>query len=105
MVVLLYIHVCGYSYVQVPQFILDDFIERGIGSQCHIICTQPRRISAVSVSETRLTEGLYFVCLNECICVCVHVHLCVCVRERECVCVCVCERESVYMHACVCLSV
>ncbi|KAK7094211.1 hypothetical protein V1264_007863 [Littorina saxatilis] len=46
---------CGKT-TQVPQFILDDYIERGDGSQCHIICTQPRRISAVSVAERVASE-------------------------------------------------
>ncbi|XP_063227426.1 ATP-dependent DNA/RNA helicase DHX36-like isoform X2 [Bacillus rossius redtenbacheri] len=41
---------CGKT-TQVAQFILDDFISRGDGSKCHIVCTQPRRISAVSVAE------------------------------------------------------
>lgn len=36
---------------QVPQFILDDMIEAGDGGQCNIICTQPRRIAAISVAE------------------------------------------------------
>ena len=33
------------------QFILDDFISSGQGAYCNIICTQPRRISAVSVAD------------------------------------------------------
>lgn len=33
------------------QFILDDYILRGEGSMCRILCTQPRRISATSVAE------------------------------------------------------
>lgn len=37
-----------------PQFILDDYISKGMGSQCRIICTQPRRISAISVSHVPL---------------------------------------------------
>ncbi|XP_060066798.1 ATP-dependent DNA/RNA helicase DHX36-like [Ylistrum balloti] len=41
---------CGKT-TQVPQYILDDFISQGKGSQCKVICTQPRRISAVSVAE------------------------------------------------------
>ncbi|GAV06141.1 hypothetical protein RvY_16172 [Ramazzottius varieornatus] len=41
---------CGKT-TQLPQFILDDWIERGDGGRCRIICTQPRRISAISVSE------------------------------------------------------
>ncbi|KAG8691340.1 hypothetical protein FRC11_004897 [Ceratobasidium sp. 423] len=36
---------------QVPQLILDEMIERGKGSRCNIICTQPRRIAAISVAE------------------------------------------------------
>ena len=36
---------------QVCQFILDDFISSGQGAYCNIICTQPRRISAVSVAD------------------------------------------------------
>ncbi|KAK3104587.1 hypothetical protein FSP39_005663 [Pinctada imbricata] len=41
---------CGKT-TQVPQFILDHYIEQGKGSECRVICTQPRRISAVSVAE------------------------------------------------------
>lgn len=41
---------CGKT-TQVAQFILDDFVEKRQGSLCHIICTQPRRISAISVAE------------------------------------------------------
>lgn len=39
---------CGKT-TQVTQFILDDYINRGKGSLCRIVCTQPRRISAISV--------------------------------------------------------
>ncbi|XP_059313551.1 DExH-box ATP-dependent RNA helicase DExH7, chloroplastic isoform X2 [Lycium ferocissimum] len=41
---------CGKT-TQVPQFILDDMIESGRGGHCNIICTQPRRIAAISVAE------------------------------------------------------
>ena len=41
---------CGKT-TQVPQFLLDEMIESGRGAECYIICTQPRRISAVSVAE------------------------------------------------------
>ncbi|KAG5269044.1 hypothetical protein AALO_G00197670 [Alosa alosa] len=41
---------CGKT-TQVTQFILDDYIERGMGSLCRVVCTQPRRISAISVAE------------------------------------------------------
>lgn len=39
---------CGKT-TQVTQFILDDYINRGMGSMCRVVCTQPRRISAISV--------------------------------------------------------
>ncbi|CAI8047009.1 ATP-dependent DNA/RNA helicase DHX36 [Geodia barretti] len=41
---------CGKT-TQVPQFILEDAVERGFGAQIQIICTQPRRISAISVAK------------------------------------------------------
>ncbi|XP_054266470.1 ATP-dependent DNA/RNA helicase DHX36-like isoform X2 [Macrosteles quadrilineatus] len=46
---------CGKT-TQVAQFILDDRIEKGLGSTCHIVCTQPRRISAISVAERVAAE-------------------------------------------------
>ncbi|WFD33213.1 RNA helicase [Malassezia cuniculi] len=36
---------------QVPQILLDDYILREQGSRCNIICTQPRRIAAISVAQ------------------------------------------------------
>ena len=41
---------CGKT-TQLPQFILETEIEEMRGAQCSIICTQPRRISAVSVAQ------------------------------------------------------
>ncbi|KAF5404215.1 putative ATP-dependent RNA helicase A [Paragonimus heterotremus] len=41
---------CGKT-TQVPQFILDSFIESGRGAECSILVTQPRRISAISLAE------------------------------------------------------
>ncbi|KAH8377425.1 hypothetical protein KR093_005401 [Drosophila rubida] len=41
---------CGKT-TQVPQILLDDEIAQGRASACHIICTQPRRISAITVAE------------------------------------------------------
>ena len=38
---------CGKS-TQVPQFVLDD---PRTGQSCKIVCTQPRRISAIAVAE------------------------------------------------------
>lgn len=39
---------CGKS-TQVPQFLIDDAMSRG--ESCHVIVTQPRRISAIGVAE------------------------------------------------------
>ncbi|KAF8642311.1 hypothetical protein AX16_009581 [Volvariella volvacea WC 439] len=36
---------------QIPQLILDDYISRGEGAHCNIICTQPRRLAAISVAD------------------------------------------------------
>ncbi|ANB12516.1 putative helicase [Sugiyamaella lignohabitans] len=36
---------------QVVQFVLDDMISKNTGSACNIICTQPRRISAMGVAQ------------------------------------------------------
>lgn len=41
---------CGKT-TQIPQFILDSFISAGKGSMCKVVCTQPRRISAITVAE------------------------------------------------------
>jgi ATP-dependent RNA helicase A len=46
---------CGKT-TQVCQFILDDYINSGQGGYCNIICTQPRRISAVSVADRVAVE-------------------------------------------------
>ena len=36
---------------QVPQLLFDDYINRGIGAKCNILCTQPRRLAAMSVAD------------------------------------------------------
>ncbi|KIY52731.1 P-loop containing nucleoside triphosphate hydrolase protein [Fistulina hepatica ATCC 64428] len=36
---------------QIPQLILDHFIDQDKGSKCNIICTQPRRLAAISVAH------------------------------------------------------
>lgn len=41
---------------QVPQFILEDAEERGQGGACSVVCTQPRRIAAISVAERVAAE-------------------------------------------------
>ncbi|XP_037783105.1 ATP-dependent DNA/RNA helicase DHX36-like isoform X1 [Penaeus monodon] len=41
---------CGKT-TQVAQFLLEDAVADGQGSTCSIVCTQPRRISAISVAQ------------------------------------------------------
>lgn len=41
---------CGKT-TQVPQYLLQREIEDGRGSTCSIVCTQPRRIAAMSVAD------------------------------------------------------
>ncbi|XP_020574910.1 DExH-box ATP-dependent RNA helicase DExH3-like isoform X2 [Phalaenopsis equestris] len=41
---------CGKT-TQLPQYVLESEIESGRGAFCNIICTQPRRISAITVAE------------------------------------------------------
>ena len=36
---------------QCPQFILEEALLSGLGDKANILCTQPRRISAMSVAE------------------------------------------------------
>src|SRR5699024_2357302 len=36
---------------QSVQFVLDDMIKRGFGAAANIICTQPRRISALGLAD------------------------------------------------------
>ena len=36
---------------QVPQLILDSFIDKNEGAKCNIFCTQPRRLAAISVAQ------------------------------------------------------
>jgi ATP-dependent RNA helicase DHX36 len=40
---------CGKT-TQLPQFILEEEISHLRGADCNIICTQPRRVSAISVA-------------------------------------------------------
>ena len=44
---------CGKT-TQVPQFILDDAWQQG--QPCRVLCTQPRRISAISVADRIASE-------------------------------------------------
>ena len=41
---------------QVPQILMEDAISKGKGASCNIICTQPRRIAALSVARRVATE-------------------------------------------------
>ena len=47
---------CGKS-TQVPQYLVEHMLEAGLGDQCDIVCTQPRRISAISIAN-RVSEEL-----------------------------------------------
>ncbi len=44
------------SSLQVPQYILEAAIKGGAGGACSIVCTQPRRIAAMSVAERVAAE-------------------------------------------------
>ncbi|TKV93426.1 hypothetical protein SEVIR_9G225300v4 [Setaria viridis] len=46
---------CGKT-TQLPQFILEEEIDNLCGADCSIICTQPRRISAISVAARVAAE-------------------------------------------------
>ncbi|BAT11260.1 Os10g0471350 [Oryza sativa Japonica Group] len=46
---------CGKT-TQLPQFILEEEIDNLRGADCSIICTQPRRISAISVAARIASE-------------------------------------------------
>ncbi|DBA76164.1 TPA: hypothetical protein ACH3X1_009895 [Trebouxia sp. C0004] len=46
---------CGKT-TQVPQYLLEAATEAGEGGQCNVICTQPRRIAAISVAERVANE-------------------------------------------------
>mmetsp|Transcript_21181 Transcript_21181/g.58791 ORF Transcript_21181/g.58791 Transcript_21181/m.58791 type:complete len:1160 (+) Transcript_21181:1213-4692(+) len=46
---------CGKS-TQVPQFLLEQWISEGHGAACNIVCTQPRRISAVGLATRVAAE-------------------------------------------------
>ena len=46
---------CGKT-TQLPQYILESEIDADRGDSCSIICTQPRRISAMAVSERVAAE-------------------------------------------------
>lgn len=46
---------CGKT-TQIAQYILEDYINSGQGAWCNVAVTQPRRISAISVSERIAVE-------------------------------------------------
>ena len=41
---------------QIPQMILDRYIDKGRGAECNVFCTQPRRLAAKSVAERVASE-------------------------------------------------
>ena len=67
---------CGKT-TQLPQLVLDDAIRRGKGGEVEMICTQPRRISAMSVAERVASERAekvgQTVSYNPECCFCMHV--------------------------------
>lgn len=46
---------CGKS-TQVPQYILDNWLSNDDGKHVEVICTQPRRLSAIGVAERVASE-------------------------------------------------
>lgn len=36
---------------QIPQLILDEYIDQGQGAHCNVVVTQPRRLAAISVAD------------------------------------------------------
>lgn len=46
---------CGKS-TQVPQYVLDEAAKAGTGCDVNIVVSQPRRISAITLSERVATE-------------------------------------------------
>ncbi|XP_037927601.1 ATP-dependent DNA/RNA helicase DHX36 [Teleopsis dalmanni] len=46
---------CGKS-TQIPQIILDMYLENGKADECRIVCTQPRRIPAISIAQRVAAE-------------------------------------------------
>eukprot|EP00939_MAST-03C_sp_MAST-3C-sp1_P002717 g2717.t1 len=41
---------CGKT-TQVPQFLLEHYVNNNRGGECSIVCTQPRRLAAIGVAE------------------------------------------------------
>ncbi|KAF5390271.1 hypothetical protein D9757_002934 [Collybiopsis confluens] len=41
---------------QVPQLLLESFVSKGEGAKCNILCTQPRRLAALSVAHRVANE-------------------------------------------------
>lgn len=46
---------CGKT-TQVPQYILEEAAARGKGSLVSVVCTQPRRVAAITVAERVAAE-------------------------------------------------
>jgi ATP-dependent RNA helicase DHX36 len=53
---LYYTYVYATQTTQVPQFLLDHAIQSGLATETNIVCTQPRRISAISIAERVASE-------------------------------------------------
>lgn len=64
---------CGKS-TQVPQIIIDYFTEKMKGTDCNIVITQPRRISAITLAERVASERHEMVFLIFCLIPILFVH-------------------------------
>ncbi len=55
-------------------YLLEDMVDRGVGSECYILCTQPRRIAAISIAARCVYVGGVYMCVHvlrvcsECVC-------------------------------------
>ncbi|KAK3254708.1 hypothetical protein CYMTET_36081, partial [Cymbomonas tetramitiformis] len=46
---------CGKT-TQIPQLVFEEAVRRGEGGACSVVCTQPRRLSAIAVAERVAAE-------------------------------------------------
>lgn len=58
---------CGKT-TQLPQLVLDDMLRNGEGAMVNMICTQPRRISAIGVADRCVEQGSHDLAFHRCCC-------------------------------------